>query len=250
MQNSLTADEQSHWSRPVTFLFHASRLCIICMHSSRHRARGGLNCQFYRKWGCIVQKQACVIFYFYPATCSPKGHGSSGQGGLQNSVWGMCLIVAAGAKEHGNGEPFPMIETTEPQFYGTLSLFSRPLNLFCRPSDLSAIHYFQTTLCVFSEIEVYLLDRPGTNRKECLYIVQPWCEFKGQTTMEVPTVYAISFGAIFLLWILVTTGLSISWLLYSYGITLCQSTSSIASSCEDAPCSHAWIYFLCFCSSQ
>ena len=36
--------------------------------------------------------------------------------------------------------------------------------------------------------------------------------------MEVTTVYAISFGAIFLLWILVTTGLSISWRLYSYGV--------------------------------
>ena len=36
--------------------------------------------------------------------------------------------------------------------------------------------------------------------------------------LEVTTVYAISFGAIFLLWMLVTTGLSISRHPYSYGV--------------------------------
>ena len=36
--------------------------------------------------------------------------------------------------------------------------------------------------------------------------------------MEVTAVYAISLGAIFLLWMLVTAGLSISRLLYSYGV--------------------------------
>ena len=40
----------------------------------------------------------------------------------------------------------------------------------------------------------------------------------GVDSLEVTTVYAISFGAIFLLWMLVTTGLSISRHLYSYGV--------------------------------
>ena len=36
--------------------------------------------------------------------------------------------------------------------------------------------------------------------------------------MEATAVYAISLGAIFLLWMLITAGLSISRLLYSYGV--------------------------------
>ena len=86
---------------------------------------------------------------------------------------GMCLIAAAGAKVHGNGEPFPMIEATELRFYGTLGLPPGPLDLFSRPPYLSAIPYSQITLRVFSGIGGLFIGRPGANRKECSYIVQP-----------------------------------------------------------------------------
>ena len=141
-----------------------------------HRARGCLNCQFCRKWGCIVQKQVrmhCAKTSEH-ALCKNKRvlsfisillHAArramvAADREDPKRVLGVCVIVAAGAKEHGNSEPFPMIETTEPQFYRTLSLFSRPLNRFSRSPDLSAMHYFQTTLYVFSEIRGLFIGPP------------------------------------------------------------------------------------------
>ena len=60
-----------------------------------------------------------------------------------------CLgtsIVASGAKVNGYSVSLPMTEVMEPRFYGTLGLFSRPLNLFRTTGPASgAILYFQIT---------------------------------------------------------------------------------------------------------
>ena len=65
---------------------------------------------------------------------------------------GMCLgtsIVASGAKVHGCSVSLPMTDAMEPRFYGTLGLFSGPLNLFPRPPDLLLVLYSIFRLLLF-----------------------------------------------------------------------------------------------------
>ena len=91
-----------------------------------------------------------------------------------------CLgtsIVASGAKVHGCSVSLPMTKAMEPRFYGTLGLFSGPLNLFPRPPDLLLVLYSIFRLLVFfwDRRSIYwtalvpvkrLICSPGANSKD------------------------------------------------------------------------------------
>ena len=126
-----------------------------CKNSRYASCKASEHASCKSKWACIVQKQALRLQH----VC---------KGGPQKGFWGYLFgHDASGAKVHGCGELFPMIEAMEPQFYGTLGLFSGPLNLFPRPQDLLLVLFSIFRLLVFSGIRSLFIGPPRYQQKDC-----------------------------------------------------------------------------------